>query len=57
MYIPSSRTEVSEPHSFLWRQVHYNEAIDTCVLGIFNHPLLAITENRIVVAHEEYGRL
>ena len=47
-------TKPSKLDRLLWRKIAYNEAIDASFLAIGNQPLLAVDEDRIVVAHEQH---
>ena len=50
--LPVAAAEVPEAQSLLRRQVDHNEAVGASLLGVLEHLLLTIAEERVVVSHE-----
>lgn len=49
--------QVPESHCLLRRKVNHDESIDSSLPGILQHPLISVTQQRVVVSHEEHGGL
>lgn len=52
--LPSLGAKVPKSDGLLWWQVNHNEAIDPRLFRILQYSLLAIAQQRIVVAHKQY---
>jgi hypothetical protein len=56
-FLPSTRAQAAERNGLLGRQVDDNEAINSSLLAVLEEALLAVAEKRVVVSHEQNGRL
>lgn len=54
---PIAIANIPEPDGLLRRKIHHDKTIDTNVLAILKQTLLAITHNRVKVAHKHNRRL
>jgi len=51
--LPVAGAKVPEAQCFLRRQINHNEAIGSRLLGVLQHALLAVAQERVVVAHQQ----
>jgi hypothetical protein len=54
---PVAAAEVPEAQSLLRRQIDHDEAVGARLLRVLQHALLAVAQQRVVVAHEQHRRL
>ena len=54
---PVASTHVPEPNSLLRREINHDKPIDTHLLAILQHALLAVPHHGIEVSHEKNRRL
>lgn len=55
--LPALGAELAEGDGFLGRKVDNNEAIDVSGFAVLQQTLLAVAQQRVVVAHDEDGSL